>query len=213
MSEYIAVGSIIKPHGIKGEIVVRFFNPDFIFNEQLIKTKELMLYVSDSGNYTEKAAGVGFNRINIGNHQENCKDCKDDSANIFSNVLKSKTGYMPLFIEGIKKGNKQYFIKIENINSIEDAEKFRNAKVFTKKEQLRLEENEYLVSDLIGLKCLNILNQDLGSVTEIYQGDTDIAEIQSKDALYFLPMTDDNIQEIDIKNKVIIVKNENLYKI
>jgi 16S rRNA processing protein RimM len=178
MSEYIAVGSIIKPHGIKGEIVVRFFNPDFVFNEQLLEDGKLLLYVSDSGNYTE-----------------------------------SKINYLPLFIEWLKNGNKQYFIKIENINSIEEAEKFRNVKVFTKKEQLHLEENEYLVSDLIGLKCLNIFNKDLGGVTEIYLGDTDIAEIQSEAAVYFLPMTDDNILEIDIENKVIIVKNENLYKI
>jgi 16S rRNA processing protein RimM len=206
MSEYIAIGSIIKPHGIKGEIVVRFFNPDFVFNEQMIKAKKLMLYVSDAGDYTQKIAGTGSNKINNENY-------KDNNANISLKALKSKTSYLPLFIEGIKNGNKQYFIKIENINSIEEAEKFRNAKVFTKKEQLHLGENEYLVSDLIGLKCLNILNKDLGGVTEIYRGDTDIAEIQSKDAVYFLPLTDENIQEIDIKNKIMKVKNENLYKI
>jgi 16S rRNA processing protein RimM len=213
MSDYIAVGNIIKPHGIKGEIVVRFFNPDFVFNEQMIKAGELILYVPGSDNCTEKAAGagIGFNRINIGDLKENCKD--DNAEDISLKALKSKINYLPLFIEWIKNGNKQYFIKIENINSIEEAEKFRNAKVFTKKEQLHLEENEYLVSDLIGLKCLDILNKDLGGVTEIYQGDTDIAEIRSKDAVYFLPMTDDNIQKIDIKNKIIIVKNENLYKI
>ncbi len=211
MSEYIAVGSIIKPHGIKGEIVVRFFNPDFVFNEQLLEDGKLLLYVPDSGDCTEKAvAGTGFNKINIESRQKNYKDAQ---ANILLKASRTKISYLPLFIEWIKNGNKQYFIKIENINKIEEAEKFRNVKVFIKKDQLHLEKNEYLVSDLIGLKCFNILNKDLGGLTEIYQGDTDIAEICSEAEVFFLPMTDDNILEIDIKNKIIIVKNEDLYKI
>ncbi len=177
MSEYIAVGSFIKPHGIKGEIVIRFFNPDFAFNEQIIKEKKLILYILDT-------TGIAL-----------------------------ELSYLPLSIARIKNGNKQYFIKINNIDTIEEAEKFRNTKIFIKKEQLHLEKNEYLISDLIGLKCLNALNNYIGTIMEIYQGDTDIIEIKSENAVYFLPMTDDNIKEINIKNKIAIIQNEELYKI
>ncbi|MHB1664670.1 MAG: ribosome maturation factor RimM [bacterium] len=192
MSEYIAVGSLIKPHGIKGEIVIRFFNPDFAFNEQIIKEKKLILYILDTNKYLK----------NIGNNFNNN-----------NNNIALELSYLPLSIALIKNGNKQYFIKINNIDTIEEAEKFRNTKIFIKKEQLHLEKNEYLISDLIGLKCLNALNNDIGTIMEIYQGDTDIIEIKSENAVYFLPMTDDNIKEINIKNKIAVIQNEELYKI
>ncbi|MHB8282878.1 MAG: ribosome maturation factor RimM [bacterium] len=192
MSEYIAVGSFIKPHGIKGEIVIRFFNPDFAFNEQIIKEKKLILYILDTSKYLK----------NIGNNFNNN-----------NNNIALELSYLPLSIALIKNGNKQYFIKINNIDTIEEAEKFRNTKIFIKKEQLHLEKNEYLISDLIGLKCLNALNNDIGTIMEIYQGDTDIIEIKSENAVYFLPMTDDNIKEINIKNKIAVIQNEELYKI
>ena len=192
MSEYIAAGSFIKPHGIKGEIVTRFFNPDFVFNEQIIKEKKLILYILDTSKYLKKI-GNNFNNSN--------------------NNIALELSYLPLSIARIKNGNKQYFIKINNIDTIEEAEKFRNTKIFIKKEQLHLEKNEYLISDLIGLKCLNALNNDIGTIMEIYQGDTDIIEIKSENAVYFLPMTDDNIKEINIKDKIAVIQNEELYKI
>ena len=192
MSEYIAVGSFIKPHGIKGEIVIRFFNPDFAFNEQIIKEKKLILYILDTNKYLK----------NI-----------DNNFNNSNNNIALELSYLPLSIARIKNGNKQYFIKINNIDTIEEAEKFRNIKIFIKKEQLHLEKNEYLISDLIGLKCLNALNNDIGTIVEIHQGDTDIIEIKSENAVYFLPMTDDNIKEINIKNKIAVIQNEELYKI
>jgi 16S rRNA processing protein RimM len=191
MSEYIAVGSFIKPHGIKGEIVIRFFNPDFAFNEQIIKEKKLILCILDTNKYLK----------NIGNNFNN------------NNNIALELNYLPISIVRIKNGNKQYFIKINNIDTIEEAEKFRNIKIFIKKEQLHLEKNEYLISDLIGLKCLNALNNDIGTIMEIHQGDTDIIEIKSENAVYFLPMTDDNIKEINIKDKIAVIQNEELYKI
>ena len=192
MSEYIAVGSFIKPHGIKGEIVIRFFNPDFAFNEQIIKEKKLILYILDTNKYLK----------NI-----------DNNFNNSNNNIALELSYLPLSIARIKNGNKQYFIKINNIDTIEEAEKFRNTKIFIKKEQLHLEKNEYLISDLIGLKCLNALNNDIGTIVEIHQGDTDIIEIKSENTVYFLPMTDDNIKEINIKDKIAVIQNEELYKI
>ena len=192
MSEYIAAGSFIKPHGIKGEIVIRFFNPDFAFNEQIIKEKKLILYILDTNKYLK----------NI-----------DNNFNNSNNNIALELSYLPLSIARIKNGNKQYFIKINNIDTIEEAEKFRNIKIFIKKEQLHLEKNEYLISDLIGLKCLNALNNDIGTIVEIHQGDTDIIEIKSENTVYFLPMTDDNIKEINIKDKIAVIQNEELYKI
>ena len=192
MSEYIVTGSFIKPHGIKGEIVIRFFNPDFVFNEQIIKEKKLILYILDTNKYL-KNIGSNFNNNDID--------------------IALELSYLPLSIASIKNGNKQYFIKINNIDTIEEAEKFRNIKIFIKKEQLHLEKNEYLISDLIGLKCLNVLNNDIGTIMKIYQGDTDIIEIKSENTVYFLPMTDDNIKEINIKKKIAVIQNEELYKI
>ena len=119
----------------------------------------------------------------------------------------------PLKIEKIRRVNKGYLIKLCGVNSMESAENFKKVPVYIKKTDINLKRNEYLISDLIGLNCYNENNESLGTVSEIYAGETDIIEIKSNEAVYLIPMSEENVLSIDIKNLKIIVKNEENYKI
>ena len=118
-----------------------------------------------------------------------------------------------LEIEKIRRVNKGYLIKLCGVNSIESAENFKKVPVYIKKTDINLERGEYLISDLIGLSCYNKNDQGIGTVSQIYPGEADIIEIKSNEATYLIPMAEDNISFIDIKNSKIAVKNEENYKI
>jgi 16S rRNA processing protein RimM len=119
----------------------------------------------------------------------------------------------PLKIEKIRRVNKGYLVKLCGVNSIESAENFKKVPVYIQKTDINLKRNEYLISDLIGLNCYNENNKSLGAVSEIYAGETDIIEIKSIEGTYLIPMSEENVLLIDIKNLKIIVKNEENYKI
>jgi 16S rRNA processing protein RimM len=116
--------------------------------------------------------------------------------------------YALLEIEKIRRVNKGYLFKLSGVHSIEEASKYKKVTVFIKKADIILNDGEYLISDLIGMKCYNKSGLNLGMVTEIYSGETDIMEITSAKGTYMIPMADYNILSIDTENFKIIVENE-----
>ena len=127
--------------------------------------------------------------------------------------IKENGSYQKLEIEKIRPVNKGYLIKLNGVDSIESAEKFKRMTVYINKADIKLDNGEFLISDLIGLNCYNEKEINIGSVAEIYGGETDILEIMSDSSVYLIPMTDENIQSVDIKSSKISVKNENKFRI
>ncbi len=126
--------------------------------------------------------------------------------------IKKGNAYERLKVEKIRPVNKGFLIKLYGSHSIDDALSFKKKRVFIKKTDITLDKNEYLIFDLINLNCYNSKNENIGTVTEVYRGDTDIIEIKSTGGTYLIPMTDENILRVDYNN-IIIVKNEENYKI
>ena len=137
-------------------------------------------------------------------------DALDSNIPLF---VEKSYGLEPLKIEKIRRVNKGHLIKLCGVNSMESAENFKKVPVYIKKTDINLKRDEYLISDLIGLNCYNENNKSLGTVSEIYADETDIIEIKSNEAAYLIPMSEENVLSIDIKNLKIIVKNEENYKI
>ncbi len=127
--------------------------------------------------------------------------------------IKVNGEYQKLYIEKIRPVNKGYLVKLNGVDSIESAEKFKRTSVYVNKTDIKLEKNEFLISDLIGLKCYNQKQINIGTVSEIYSGETDVMEIKSNSAIYLVPMTEENIKDIDIKDSKISVENEDSYRI
>ncbi len=126
--------------------------------------------------------------------------------------IQRDNAYERLKIEKIRPVNKGFLIKLYGSHSIDDALSFKKKRIFIKKTDITLDKNEYLISDLINLNCYNGKNKNIGTVTEVYHGDTDIIEIKSAGGTYLIPMTDENILRVDYNNKI-VVKNEENYKI
>lgn len=107
-------------------------------------------------------------------------------------------------IEQVRYNKNQVLLKLEGIDSIEEAEKYRNFYLNTEKEsQEDLGEDTYYIVDLIGLDVYSDKNEYLGKIEDVFPtGSNDVYVV--KDNLgkqILIPAIADVVKEVDLKNK------------
>ena len=112
-------------------------------------------------------------------------------------------------IDNIRFHKNMFIIKLNGINTIEDAEKFRDSIVQREIDNNEvLEEDTYYVKDLIGLKVFLENGEEFGILIDVFQtGANDvyvIKDINDKDIL--IPAIKDVVKHIDIENHKMIIK-------
>ena len=98
--------------------------------------------------------------------------------------------------------------QIKGVNSIEDAEKFRNQVLYIKRDDARLPEGRYFVSEIIGSMVYDAdTDALLGTLSDVSPtGANDVWHIKSGDKEYLLPAIPDVIVDVDIDNDKVIVR-------
>ena len=102
----------------------------------------------------------------------------------------------------------QIIAKFGDIDSIEEAELFRGSYIFVKAEELgSLREDEYYISDLIGLKVVLEDGKDIGTVKDVVEtGGTDILLVEKDDREMLIPLSRTICRSIDTGKGIIIVR-------
>lgn len=111
-------------------------------------------------------------------------------------------------IEQVRYNKNQVLLKLEGIDSIEKAEKYRNFYLKAEKEsQEDLGEDTYYIVDLIGLDVYSDKNEYLGKIEDVFPtGSNDVYVV--KDNLgkqILIPAIADVVKEVDLKNKKMII--------
>lgn len=101
------------------------------------------------------------------------------------------------------------YIKFNTINSREKADLLRNTRIYANREQLNIPKNEYMISDLIGLKVVGQKMEEIGLLKDIQNyGATDILVIEAFKREYMVPFINDVILSVNLKEKLIIVNKQ-----
>ena len=124
-------------------------------------------------------------------------------------VLVEKNGKLiEMQIEEVKFSKNQILLKLKGIETIEEAEKYRNCYLKIAREKAKkLPKDTYFIADLIGLEVYTDSGELLGKVDDIYNsGSADIYVIKNElGKQILLPGIKDVIKEIDVDNEKIIV--------
>ena len=107
-------------------------------------------------------------------------------------------------IEQVRYNKNQILRKLEGIDSIEEAEKYRNFYLKTeKKTQEELGKDTYYIVDLIGLDVYSDKNEYLGKIEDVFPtGSNDVYVV--KDNLgkqILIPAIADVVKKVDLENK------------
>ncbi|MDF2877561.1 MAG: rimM [Clostridia bacterium] len=113
-------------------------------------------------------------------------------------------------IQSIRYHKKFVLMKFEGIETLNDAELFKNAVLkINRKDSLPLEENEYYISDLYGVEVMTEEGRRLGEITDvIYTGSNDVYVIKREDTQkeLLIPAIKQVIKQVDLSQKKMIVK-------
>ena len=105
--------------------------------------------------------------------------------------------------ESVKFFKQFVIIKFREFNSMNEVEGLKNKDLLVdRKNAVKLEEGEYFIADLIGLKVYRENGDLLGELTDVLQtGANDVYVVQKSDGKeVLLPAIKDCIKEVDIKN-------------
>lgn len=111
-------------------------------------------------------------------------------------------------IEQVRFSKNMVFLKLKGIDTIEEAENYRNLYLKVKRDKdEKLEEGSYYVVDILGCKVYTDEQKELGKVVDIFPtGSNDVYVV--KDELgkqILLPAIKEVIKNVDIENKSITV--------
>lgn len=122
--------------------------------------------------------------------------------------IEHKKELLEFEIEDVKYQKNQVLLKLKGIDSIEEAEKYKNDYLkIDRKDAKELPKDTYFIADLIGLDVYTDSNEYLGKVDDIFPtGSNDVYVVKNdKGKQILLPGISDVIKQIDIENGKIIV--------
>tara|TARA_Y100001936_G_C15642150_1_gene442010 strand:+ start:80 stop:586 length:507 start_codon:yes stop_codon:yes gene_type:complete len=136
--------------------------------------------------------------------------------NILTSSLESFKLIDQYFLEGdlfqfnfktFRYSGKKIIASVSNFKNRNDATKLNNKKIFTLRKNFpENKKNEFYVADLLGCEVLNLNEKKLGQITNVKNfGAGDLLEIKKNQKTFFIPMNNENLKEINIKKKIIIV--------
>lgn len=110
-------------------------------------------------------------------------------------------------IQGCKFQKDRVIVKIEGIDSIEEAEKYKNKYMEIPREYaVPLEEDTYYIADIIGCDVYDTEGKSLGEVYDVIQTkNNDVYWIRKPKEL-LIPVLLDIVTDIDVENRKITIK-------
>jgi 16S rRNA processing protein RimM len=115
-------------------------------------------------------------------------------------------------IVSVTPSNKWFLLKLEGLDSREQAETYRDRNLYIRKERLSRQSDEYFRFELIGLPVYLETGRQLGVISHIVPAPGhDIYVVQEGEKEILIPAVREVIAEVDLENgKVVITGREDL---
>lgn len=107
-----------------------------------------------------------------------------------------------LEIEGVKFFKQYVILKFKGLDSINDIEKYKRAKLLVNRENaVRLRKNEYFIADLIGMEVMTDEGRRLGTLKDVLlTGANDVYVVERENGVeVLLPAIKECILEVDME--------------
>lgn len=122
--------------------------------------------------------------------------------------IKENDEYKKVEVEGVKYFKNLVILKLQGIDSMNDAEKVKKVYIYIDRENaVKLEKDAYFIADLIGLDVYTLEGENLGKITDVFStGSNDVYEIKSDRETILIPAIKDVVKEVDIENSIMKIQ-------
>jgi 16S rRNA processing protein RimM len=112
---------------------------------------------------------------------------------------------IPWFVESIEISNERAVVKLEDINTLEDARSFVKRELYLPNEQLSAPEaTEFYFHEIIGFRVIDAKHGEIGVVDDILKRpEQEIIRIIKESKEILVPLTDEMIAKVDKENKIL----------
>ncbi|MCH5253629.1 MAG: 16S rRNA processing protein RimM [Lachnospiraceae bacterium] len=123
-------------------------------------------------------------------------------------ILDNGKERLTMTIEGVKFFKKFVILKFKGYDSINDIEKYKNAKLLvTRENAVKLQKGEYFIADLIGMKVVTEDGAPFGVLKDVLEtGANDVYIVDTEEGKeILLPAIKECVRNIDMENTTITV--------
>jgi len=128
---------------------------------------------------------------------------------IESILVEQKGQLVPFFVENLRpQVGQKVLIKLEGIDTIEQAEEFRKLKLFLPDELVpKLKDDEFFYHEIIGFMVSDVEKGEIGKIETIYNlPQNDLLVINHKEKEVLIPLKKELIKEFSRENKSILMQ-------
>ena len=118
-------------------------------------------------------------------------------------------GKTPIEVEDCRIHKNMAILKLKGVDTVEDAVKYRNQVLYVDRDEIFLEEGEYFVQDLIGLRVLDAdSGKEYGKIVDVSEtGANDVYHIAFADgSIKLIPAIKDVVIHTDIEAGVMEIR-------
>ena len=122
--------------------------------------------------------------------------------------LDTGNGYLEMKIEGVKFFKQFVIVKFKEFDNINDIERYKRCPLLvTRENAVPLEEDEYFVADMIGMKVITEDGTEFGTLSDVMEtGANDVYVIDSKEhGEVLMPAIKECVLNVDMESGIITV--------
>ena len=104
---------------------------------------------------------------------------------------------------------KQFVLfELDGISDMDTAISLKNHTVYADRKDFELEEGEYFIADVIGLRVIDVDSQkEYGVLSEVInRGASDIYVVKTENGEAMIPVVDEFIKKVDIQSGILLIK-------
>lgn len=139
------------------------------------------------------------------------KNQQDFFCSLSKVFVKENEDYFPLIIKNVRLHKNFAIVKFEGISSIDELLKYKGALLFVEENTIReaLDEDEFLIDELVGLDVVDTEGNKLGFVVGVSNnGASDLLSVKTKSKnISLIPFVKAIVPSVSLKEKKVIINN------
>ena len=122
-------------------------------------------------------------------------------------ICSQNGGKKELTVKSFRKSGQFDLVKVEEINTKEEADSLKSNELQALKNDLKLKKGEYYFCDIVGCKVLDENKNELGfvKIVEEYPAQLTLRVLRNNGKEFQVPFVKAFIKNVDIENKVIVI--------
>ncbi len=121
-------------------------------------------------------------------------------------VTEAEIGGKVYAVESFRSsGAEEAILKLKGLDDRNQAELLRGKEVFAKRNEIKVEEGRYFVSDVLGCKLYLTSGKELGEIFDIVSGNVDYYYVKTSEGTAVFPLVEGVLESIDVAEKKVTV--------